>query len=65
MATAPDATTLPIPDMEGTFRVVTEGQILANNTDEGPRSSPDGQVLEWKVNQRTETAPMALIQLGN
>lgn len=65
MATAPDATTLPIPDMEGTFRVVTEGQILANNTDEGPRSSPDGQVLEWKVNQRTETAPMALIQLGS
>lgn len=65
MATAPDATTPPIPDMDGTFRVVTEGQILANNTDEGPRSSPDGQVLEWKVNQRTETAPMALIQLGN
>lgn len=65
MATAPEATTPPIPDMEGTFRVVTEGQILANNTDEGPRSSPDGQVLEWKVNQRTETAPMALIQLGS
>jgi hypothetical protein len=53
-----------IPEMDGTFRVVTDGQILANNTDEGPRPSPQGQVLEWRVNKRTTTAPMALIQLG-
>lgn len=53
-----------IPEMDGTFRVVTDGQILANNTDEGPTTTPEGQVLEWRVNQRTETAPMALIQLG-
>jgi hypothetical protein len=50
--------------MNGTFRIVTDGQILANNTDEGPQSSPEGQVLEWTVNKRTEASPMALIQLG-
>lgn len=53
-----------LPEMEGTFRIVTDGQVLANNTDEGPRTAPEGQVLEWRVNKRTETAPLALIQLG-
>lgn len=63
-ATVDGATTPPIPEMEGTFRVVTDGRILANNTDEGPSQGARGQVLEWKVNRRTEAAPMALIQLG-
>jgi hypothetical protein len=54
----------PVPEMEGTFRVVTDGRILANNTDDGPVAGPGGQVLEWKVNRRTQAAPMALIQLG-
>jgi hypothetical protein len=54
----------PVPEMEGTFRIVTDGHILANNTDEGPVAGSGGQVLEWKVNRRTQAAPMALIQLG-
>lgn len=54
----------PMPEMDGTFRIVTDGQILANNTDEGPQATTDGEVLEWRVNRRTEAAPMALIQLG-
>jgi len=65
-ASAGNADSIPqIPEMDGTFRIVTDGQILANNTDEGPRTSPEGQVLEWKVNKRTEAAPTALIQLGD
>lgn len=54
-----------MPEMEGTFRIVTDGRILANNTDEGPVAGAGGQVLEWKVNRRTQAAPMALIQLGS
>jgi hypothetical protein len=54
-----------MPEMEGTFRIVTDGRILANNTEEGPIAGAGGQVLEWKVNQRTAAAPMALIQLGD
>jgi hypothetical protein len=54
----------PFPEMDGTFRIVTDGRILANNTDEGPSQDAGGQVLEWSVNKRTQTAPMALIQLG-
>jgi hypothetical protein len=58
------AATPPMPEMDGIFRIVTDGRILANNTDEGPVASASGQVLEWKVNRRTQSAPMALIQLG-
>ena len=58
---APPAT----PEMEGTFRIVTDGRILANNTDEGPLPGQGGQVLEWKVSRRTQAAPMALILLGS
>ncbi len=54
-----------MPEMDGTFRIVTDGRVLANNTDEGPIAGAGGQVLEWKVNRRTQAAPMALIQLGS
>ena len=63
-ATGDEGTSGALPEMDGTFRIVTEGRILANNTDEGPSEGTAGQVLEWKVNQRTQSAPMALIQLG-
>ena len=45
----------------GTFTIVTEGRILANNTDEGPVDTARGQALVWEIDQRTEQAPTALI----
>ena len=51
--------------MEGTFRIVTDGEILANNTDEGPQASAGGQVLEWTINKRTQAAPMALVRIAD
>jgi hypothetical protein len=64
-ASAGEADGIPrVPEMDGTFTIVTDGQILANNTDEGPRRTAEGQVLEWTVTRRTEAAPTALIQLG-
>lgn len=50
---------------EGTFTIVTDGKILANNTDEGPADGASGtQVLTWDVSPRTESAPTALIDLS-
>ena len=50
---------------EGTFTIVTDGSILANNTDEGPEANPAGmQALTWNVTPRTEAAPTALIDLS-
>lgn len=49
---------------EGTFTIVTDGRILANNTDEGPQALEGGvQQLEWTVDASRKTAPMALIAL--
>ena len=55
-----------IPKLDGTFTVTTDGTILANNTDDGPKpAAGSGQQLTWIVNSRTANAPMALIRLGN
>lgn len=52
------------PKLEGTFTISTDGEILANNTDEGPVTVPSGHSLSWTVNSRTQAAPMALIKLA-
>ncbi|WP_298188738.1 hypothetical protein [Novosphingobium sp.] len=53
------------PIAEGTFSLRTDGQILANNTDEGPQADPASGLtrLDWKVDVRTAAAPTALIKL--
>lgn len=52
-----------VPAMEGTFtlRAASGMRILANNTDEGPQASAAGEVLTWKITNRTTQAPTALI----
>ena len=52
-----------LPMLDGTFAIFTDGEVLANNTDEGPKSSPQGKRLDWKVSPRTAAAPTALIKL--
>lgn len=52
-----------LPELDGTFAVTTDGEILANNTDEGPQATAGGNALEWKVNRRTTVAPTALVRL--
>lgn len=54
-----------LPSMEGTFTIVTNGTIKANNTDEGSTTSPRGEVLIWEVDGSTQSAPTALIKLAN
>ncbi len=53
-----------IPEMAGTFRIITNGRILANNTDEGPSIEATRQTLTWDISPSTSSAPTALIQLG-
>jgi hypothetical protein len=52
-----------LPEVDGTFAIVTDAEVLANNTDEGPQSITTGKRLEWKVNARSQAAPTALIRL--
>lgn len=51
------------PKLDGHFTVVTDGAVLANNTDEGPQADAGGKRLEWKVNASTPAAPTALIRM--
>lgn len=53
------------PTVEGTFTIVTDGRIRANNTDEGANLTPDGEMLVWDISPRTQAAPTALIDLSN
>ncbi len=53
------------PVADGEFTITTNGTILSNSTDEGPKPDPLGQRMTWAVNPRTPAAPMALIKLGN
>lgn len=53
----------PLPEIDGTFAITTDGEILANNTDEGPIAGTTGKVLGWKINVRTKAAPTALIRV--
>lgn len=53
-----------MPVIDGKFTIRTDGAILANNTDEGPRVDPAGQRLDWTVNLRSQGAPTALIKLN-
>ena len=53
-----------LPTANGRFTLTTDGTVLTNNTDEGPRAVTGGQALEWPVSSRSAVAPMALIRLG-
>lgn len=53
----------PLPKIDGTFTIMTDGEILANNTDEGPTTGGTGKALSWIINQRTKVAPTALIKI--
>lgn len=52
---------LTLPD--GTFTIRTDGEILANNTDEGAKTEGGLKVLRWTVTPRSKVAPTALIGL--
>ncbi|HOB15031.1 MAG TPA: hypothetical protein PK680_06405 [Novosphingobium sp.] len=53
-----------LPQPDGKFILTTDGTILANNTDEGPKADPAGKRLEWTISPREKAGPMALIGLG-
>lgn len=51
------------PVLDGIFTVVSDGEVLANNTDEGPQPTATGKRLNWRVNSQTNAEPTALIKL--
>lgn len=51
------------PQTSGTFTVTTDGEILSNNSEDGPAPDPKGQKLVWDVNPMTDRLPEVLIKM--
>lgn len=54
-----------LPELNGTFTLTTDATILANNTEDGPKTDQGAQRLDWTITPRTTVVPTALIKLGN
>jgi hypothetical protein len=48
---------------EGTFTIVTDGDVRTNNTAEGPSARGSDKVLSWRVTTLAREMPRALISL--
>lgn len=61
---APDTNDVPQSTRtHGTLTVTTDGEILTNNTENGPSSVANGRVLSWSIDASSEKVPEALIRL--
>jgi hypothetical protein len=48
---------------KGTFTLTTDGEILTNNTEDGPAKDARGRRLVWDIGPQTDKIPEALIRL--
>jgi len=53
----------PVSRAEGRFTVVTDGEILTNNSEDGPAPDASGRQLHWDVSAASNKIPEALIKL--
>jgi hypothetical protein len=51
------------PRTKGSFTITTDGQILTNNTEDGPTTGTAGQVLTWQIDSKSTKIPESLISL--
>ncbi len=48
---------------QGRFTVITDGEILTNNSEDGPASHPIGRQLHWDIGPGSNKIPETLIRL--
>src|SRR6476620_2374888 len=53
----------PVSRAQGRFTIVTDGEILTNNSEDGAAPSAIGRELHWDVNSSSNKIPEALIRL--
>jgi len=53
----------PVSRAQGRFTIVTDGEILTNNSEDGAAPSAIGRELHWDVNSSSTKIPEALIRL--
>ena len=53
----------PVSRAQGRFTIITDGEILTNNSEDGPVPNPTGRQLHWDVVSASTKIPEALIRL--
>ncbi|HET8727237.1 MAG TPA: hypothetical protein VFO41_06975 [Alphaproteobacteria bacterium] len=53
----------PVSRADGRFTVHTDGQIMTNNSEDGPAADPLGQQLRWDVSPASRKVPETLVRL--
>ena len=53
----------PISRADGRFTVTTDGEILTNNSEDGPSAGPRGREVHWDVDASSKKIPETLIRL--
>jgi hypothetical protein len=53
----------PVSKAQGRFTIVTDGEILTNNSEDGPAAHPAGRQVHWDVTATSQKIPEALIRL--
>ncbi len=54
---------LPANRTNGRFVLTTDGEVLTNNTEDGPVAGPRGKTMMWLVDAKSVVVPEALIKL--
>jgi len=53
----------PVSHAQGRFTVITDGEFLTNNSEDGPASSPAGKQVHWDVGTTSSKIPETLVRL--
>jgi hypothetical protein len=53
----------PVSYAEGRFTILTDGEILTNNSEDGPKAAAPGKMLVWDVRSSSTKIPEALVRL--
>jgi hypothetical protein len=53
----------PVSRAEGRFTVTTDGEILTNNSEDGPAAGPGGRQVHWDVGPGSAKIPEMLVKL--
>jgi len=53
----------PVSRAEGRFTVITDGEVLTNNSEDGAAPHPIGRQLHWDVGPASSKIPETLIRL--
>jgi hypothetical protein len=53
----------PVSRAEGRFTITTDGEILTNNSEDGPAAAPGGRQVHWDVGAGSTKIPEMLVKL--